>query len=100
MLSHQQRGGRSQGRGPSEYSAGASDSGFKRTSTFHSNKHQGGSAYEARGAETSGRVKKSYEELVLMRASALKAMLLERGIPCQDCFDKESLARRILEKCS
>jgi len=42
----------------------------------------------------------SYDELMRMRATELKRMLQERGVPCADCFDKEALARRIVERCS
>ena len=45
------------------------------------------------------KVNLSYDQLMTMRASALKAMLMERGINCSDCFDKESLAKRLLEEC-
>ena len=39
----------------------------------------------------------SYEELMALRAGALKRMLQERGVGCADCFDKEALARRLME---
>jgi hypothetical protein len=44
-------------------------------------------------------VSTSYEELLALRASALKQMLKERGVACDDCFDKESLAKRVVERC-
>jgi hypothetical protein len=34
-----------------------------------------------------------------LRARELKAMLLERGISCADCFEKEELAARLIERC-
>jgi hypothetical protein len=45
-------------------------------------------------------VAKSYDELIAMRASELKRILNDRGVPCKDCFDKESLARRVVERCA
>ncbi|GAX85766.1 hypothetical protein CEUSTIGMA_g13181.t1 [Chlamydomonas eustigma] len=74
-------------------STGASESSYSRSSNSSSSSQQSSGSYKVG-------VKKSYEELLSMRASALKAILLERSIPCQDCFDKESLARRVLERCS
>lgn len=41
----------------------------------------------------------SYEDLMKMRAKALKALLVERGVDCSDCFEKADLARRIVERC-
>lgn len=37
---------------------------------------------------------------MLLRAKELKRMLQERGVECADCFEKEDLARRIVERCS
>ncbi|GFR47543.1 hypothetical protein Agub_g9265 [Astrephomene gubernaculifera] len=41
----------------------------------------------------------SREQLQGMRARELKALLQERGVECSDCFEKEDLVRRILERC-
>lgn len=41
----------------------------------------------------------TYEELMGLRARELKAMLVERGIECGDCFEKEQLAARLVERC-
>ncbi len=41
----------------------------------------------------------SYEQLMTLRAKELKAMLVDRGVDCSDCFEKADLARRILERC-
>ncbi|GIM03165.1 hypothetical protein Vretimale_7985 [Volvox reticuliferus] len=41
----------------------------------------------------------SYEELIRMRARELKAILVERGVDCSDCFEKGDLAKRIMDKC-
>ena len=42
----------------------------------------------------------SYEQLMQLRAKELKQMLTERGVDASDCFEKEQLARRIMERCS
>ncbi len=34
-----------------------------------------------------------------MRARELKAILVERGVDCSDCFEKQDLAKRIMERC-
>lgn len=47
-----------------------------------------------------GPVVESYDQLLRLRAKELKAMLSARGVDCSDCFDKESLARRLVERCS
>lgn len=41
----------------------------------------------------------SYEQLLGRKASELKRMLMERNIPCSDCFEKADLAQRLLERC-
>ncbi|GLC36869.1 hypothetical protein PLESTB_000183900 [Pleodorina starrii] len=46
-----------------------------------------------------GRSRWRTEELMAMRARELKAILLERGVDCSDCFEKADLARRIVERC-
>ncbi|KAJ9506829.1 hypothetical protein QJQ45_030403, partial [Haematococcus lacustris] len=51
-----------------------------------------------RPTQTSSGGQLSYEDLMQgYRAKELKAMLLERGIKCDDCFEKEQLARRLVE---
>ncbi|KAL6759054.1 Alpha/Beta hydrolase protein [Haematococcus lacustris] len=51
-----------------------------------------------RSNQTSSGGQLSYEDLMQgYRAKELKAMLLERGIKCDDCFEKEQLARRLVE---
>lgn len=55
------------------------------------------------GGSSSGRlppITASYEELMKLRAKELKKMLVDRGVLCGDCFEKEQLARRIVEQCS
>ena len=49
-------------------------------------------------AATSSSQRYSYNELMALRASEIKRILGEQGISCTDCFDKESLARRLLER--
>jgi hypothetical protein len=34
-----------------------------------------------------------------LKARELKAMLVERGIECSDCFEKEELAARLVDRC-
>jgi len=39
----------------------------------------------------------TYDQLLRLKASAIKSMLIERSIDCSDCYDKESLAMRMLQ---
>ncbi|MEW5313736.1 MAG: hypothetical protein WDW38_005277 [Sanguina aurantia] len=40
-----------------------------------------------------------YSVLKAKRAREIKAMLVERGIDCSDCFEKEDLLKRVLRDC-
>ncbi|KAG2436572.1 hypothetical protein HYH02_011509 [Chlamydomonas schloesseri] len=44
-------------------------------------------------------VTQSYEQLMTLRAKELKAILVDRGVDCSDCFEKADLAKRIVERC-
>ena len=87
----------------SEYQQQGSGSTSYSTSGSTSYNHRGASNDNGggRGSSWSSRSslgpKVSSEELMKMRASAIKALLIERGVSCQDCFDKESLAKRAQE---
>ncbi len=82
-------------RGPSASSGragqGASSSGRQQAAGGGGAAQGGGGAWEP--------VRQSYEELMRLRARELKAMLVERGVRCDDVFEKEDLARRLLERC-
>jgi hypothetical protein len=41
----------------------------------------------------------SYEQLMGLRVRELKKLLQESGVDSADCFEKEELARRVLERC-
>lgn len=45
-------------------------------------------------------VQASYEQLMGMRAGELKRLLQEHGVSHSDCFEKQELVVRILERCT
>lgn len=45
-------------------------------------------------------VQASYSQLMGMRAKELKRLLQEHGVDSSDCFEKEDLVRRVLERCT
>lgn len=51
-------------------------------------------------AERPKPVKASYGQLMGMRAKELKRLLQEHGVDSSDCFEKEELVNRVLERCT
>jgi hypothetical protein len=45
-------------------------------------------------------VQASYGQLMGMRVRELKRLLQEHGVDSADCFEKEALVRRVLERCT
>jgi predicted HTH domain antitoxin len=45
-------------------------------------------------------VQASYHQLMAMRVGELKRLLQEHGVPSNDCYEKEELVRRVLERCT
>lgn len=61
----------------------------------------GGAGYtRSAGAGRAKPVQASYGQLMNMRAKELKRLLQEHGVDSSDCFEKEELVKRVLEKCT
>jgi hypothetical protein len=45
-------------------------------------------------------VQASYGQLMAMRVKELKRLLQEHGVDSSDCFEKEELVKRVLERCT
>lgn len=45
-------------------------------------------------------VQASYSQLMGMRVRELKRLLQEHGVDSSDCFEKEELVKRVLERCA
>ena len=45
-------------------------------------------------------VQASYSQLMGMRVKELKRLLQEHGVDSSDCFEKEELVKRVLERCT
>eukprot|EP00775_Hariotina_reticulata_P004918 gene4918-5161_t len=45
-------------------------------------------------------VQASYSQLMTMRVRELKRLLQEHGVDSSDCFEKDELVRRVLQKCT
>jgi hypothetical protein len=45
-------------------------------------------------------VQASYSQLMGMRVRELKRLLQEHGVDSSDCFEKDELVRRVLQKCT
>lgn len=75
---------------------GQSQSSPSRASTSNG---AGSSGSGGGGGAAQSRSSWSYEQLMGMRARELKAILVERGVDCSDCFEKQDLAKRIMERC-
>eukprot|EP00878_Enallax_costatus_P045239 GHUV01054292.1.p1 GENE.GHUV01054292.1~~GHUV01054292.1.p1 ORF type:complete len:150 (-),score=47.95 GHUV01054292.1:27-476(-) len=45
-------------------------------------------------------VQASYNQLMNMRVKELKRLLQEHGVDSSDCFEKEELVKRVLERCT
>ncbi|KXZ49234.1 hypothetical protein GPECTOR_22g826 [Gonium pectorale] len=84
----------SSGAGASQSAAAGSAAGG---SSAGSTSHAAGSGGSATGSQRSSVWK--YDELMTKRAKELKAILVERGVDCSDCFEKADLAKRIMERC-
>ena len=74
----------------SSQSGGGEGSGWKQWS--QQQQQTGGGAAGAAAAL-------SYEQLMGLRVRELKQMLQESGVDSSDCFEKEELARRVVERC-
>ncbi|EFJ49604.1 hypothetical protein VOLCADRAFT_117050, partial [Volvox carteri f. nagariensis] len=55
----------------------------------------GSGAAQRKGGQSRGW---TYEDLMRMRARELKAILVDLGVDCSDCFEKMDLANRIMER--
>lgn len=52
------------------------------------------------GAARAKPVQANYGQLMGMRVKELKRLLQEHGVDSSDCFEKEELVRRVLERCT
>lgn len=52
------------------------------------------------GASRAKPVQANYGQLMGMRVKELKRLLQEHGVDSSDCFEKEELVRRVLERCT
>jgi hypothetical protein len=57
-------------------------------------------AASADGSARAKPVQASYGQLMGMRVKELKRLLQEHGIDSSDCFEKEELVKRVLERCT
>lgn len=80
-------------------STGSSSSNSNSNSYSTSNSSSSSNGNSTGPGSTAAPITDSYEMLLRRRAKELKQMLVERGVDCSDCFEKEDLARRILERC-
>jgi len=91
--------------GASSYASGSYDGGGSSSSGSGRGSSSGSSARTSSASPSSSSssslppITESYEQLMTKRAKELKAMLVERGVPCADVFEKEQLARRLVERC-
>ncbi|KAG2495081.1 hypothetical protein HYH03_006692 [Edaphochlamys debaryana] len=105
-------GGRSSGSGACAGKASCATEGSRGASSASSSSYassSGGRASSGSAAASSssasassggGGSKYSYEQLMGMRAKELKAILVAARVDCSDCFEKEDLARRIMQRCN
>jgi hypothetical protein len=81
---------------PGSAAARNSDNGSSRAS--YGNAANGGSSSSSRQGPKP--VQASYGQLMGMRVRELKRLLQEHGVDSADCFEKEELVRRVMERCT
>lgn len=62
-----------------------------------------GNGYARAASPGAGRAKPvqaSYSQLMGMRVRELKRLLQEHGVDSSDCFEKEELVKRVLQRCT
>lgn len=82
----------------SRFAASAAGSGDRQGSngSYSTAGSAGTSSPRTRSNQSNKPVTLTYQQLLSLRAKELKGMLSERGIDSSDCFEKEELARRLL----
>jgi hypothetical protein len=88
-------------------SAGGSTDSYTATSSSSRARYSGDSpqprqqaAAGVGGASRAKPVQANYGQLMQMRVKELKRLLQEHGVDSSDCFEKEELVKRVLERCT
>lgn len=88
------------GGGSFEYAGSSTASG---SSSSGSGTSWSGSSSGTAGRSAAGRpkpVQANYSQLMGMRVKELKRLLQEHGVDSSDCFEKEELVKRVLQRCT
>ena len=87
--------------GTSGTAAGSSSSSSRTYAGSQPRQQQTAGAGAGAGAGTRAKpVQASYGQLMAMRVKELKRLLQEHGVDSSDCFEKEELVKRVLERCT
>jgi hypothetical protein len=85
---------------PGSAAAGASYNGSSRASCSNASANGSSSSSGGSGRQGPKPVQASYGQLMDMRVRELKRLLQEHGVNSEDCFEKEELVKRVLERCT
>jgi hypothetical protein len=69
-------------------------------SSSSSSAYAGGYSSSSSSRQGPKPVQASYGQLMGMRVRELKRLLQEHGVDSSDCFEKEELVKRVLERCT
>jgi hypothetical protein len=87
---------------PGSAAAGASYNGSSSRASYSNASANGSSSSSSSSSGRQGPkpVQASYGQLMGMRVRELKRLLQEHGVDSADCFEKEELVKRVLERCT